>query len=833
MSRDFRIRRPTCARTLGVLLAFLLVGTTTRQGLLAEDAPAVIPTTAELLIAPAEVHLHGPRSRQQLLVSAQVRSGQFADWTRDVTYESIDPGVVEVSATGLATARGDGQTEIVVRSANATTRLSVIVTGFGEPDPVAFRTEVVAALARGGCSQGACHGSPQGKNGFRLSLRGHNPDLDLRALAREAFGRRTNALAPDQSLCLLKATGQVPHRGGKRFSTADPAYAVLRDWILQGCQDQNASRKLVRLQVLPGKRRLHTSSPRQQLVARAYFHDGSVRDVTDLAVFTSSDEASAPVTAGGLVEFQQTCEATILVRYLDRVVGAPLTYVLHDPQYVPQFPDPVNYIDDLVFARQRELQVTSAALCSDEVFLRRVYLDLIGTLPTPDEARDFLDSSDPARRERLIDGLLARPEYASFWALKWADVMRGNRETIRERGVHSLHRWLVGNISEDRPWNEVAREVITALGNPLHEPAANFYRISPAPEDAAESISQLFLGVRIQCARCHNHPYESITQDDYFALAAYFARVRVHGERFGLDDVQVSLAPTGEVRHPVTSLPVTPAAFGTNADVPKVEDDRREKLADWLTSPTNPWFARSIVNRIWYHLLGRGIVEPIDDFRDTNPPSNPELLDALAREFVEAGFRAKPVLRSILLSRVYQLSAVPPEGVSPNAADAERYFARALVHMLSAEQVLDAISASTQVAEPFEGYPLGTRAMELPEGGVSHYFLRAFAKPVRDVACECARESEPSLNEVLHLLNNAGVLAKSESPSGLLGRAIASGKTTLEIIELLYLASLSRRPSPRESEIAQDFISRSADVAAGLRDLQQALLNSNEFLLRH
>jgi Protein of unknown function (DUF1553)/Protein of unknown function (DUF1549) len=715
--------------------------------------------------------------------------------------------------------------------------------------PIAFRTDVVASLSRAGCNQGACHGSPQGKNGFRLSLRGHDADLDLFSITRGEMGRRIDRLRPENSLLLRKGTGRVAHQGGVRMRVDDPAYRILLRWISEGCRDSDPS-SLMRLEVAPARQlpertgswTLPVGEPEQQLVVRAYFKSGEVRDVTSLAVFSSNASVGmstipggepVTLTSTGLIRFQRSAEVSVLARYLDQFAGARLTWLQTDPTFVFRAPKPANEIDDLVFARQRDLQLLPAAVAPDEVFLRRVYLDVIGGLPSPEEARAFLDSRDAGKRDALIDDLLARDEFASFWALKWADVMRGSPTTLSERGVHSFHRYLVKAVQEDRPLDQFARELLTSLGNTLHKPAASFYRVSRTPEECAETFSQLFLGVRVQCARCHNHPFENISQTDYFGLAAFFAQVQRKGTKFMLDDEVISLAPAGQVINPQTRKNQEPLAFGTPAGQLAPDEDRRQKLADWLTAPNNPYFAPSIVNRVWYHVLGQGIVDPVDDFRATNPPSNPELLRVLSANFVKSGYRLKPLLRTILRSTTYQLSASGP-AQSPRAARADRYFTRAKIKMLSAEQVLDATSGAIGVPEAFKGYPLGTKAIELAEGGVNHPFLQAFAKPVRDATCECAREEDPSLPQMLHLLNNAGLLAKLKSPRSRLAGWLRDRLDSRQIIEDVYLATLSRRPTGNEMEIVQSHIAAAqGDRTRALQDLQFALLNSSEFLLRH
>lgn len=609
---------------------------------------------ARISVEPTKFELVGSRAQQQLLATGHFsdRVEQF-DLTREVRFESRSPNIAVVTSDGLVLPRGFGTAEIVARHSGVEVIATVTVRNFGTADPIDFNTDVLAALSRAGCNSGACHGSPQGKNGFRLSLRGFDPTLDFTTLARETFGRRTNPQAPDDSLILRKGLGQIPHQGGIRFLSADTTYQALRMWISEGCLPSATERTLQRLEVIPKQRRLAAEHPTQQLIAIAHFDDGSTRDVTDLAVFTSNDDAEASVSTSGLVEFSGTAEATFLVRYLGQIVGARLTCVQPDEQFKYRSPRVNNFVDKSVFDHQRQLQILPAELATDEVFLRRAFLDTIGTVPTAEEAVAFLDSIEPDKRNLLIDQLLQRDEFAVFWAMKWADVMRGSDVTISKRGVHSFHRYLVDRFQHDRPFDEFTRETLTSLGNTLNRPAANFHRVARTPEDAAEAMSQLFLGVRIGCAKCHNHPFEAIAQDDYYGFAAYFSRVKFKGQQFMRDDEIVYLDRRTEVRHPITGKNVEPVAFGESPGELSPDDDRRKKLVEWLLKPDNPYFARSIVNRLWFHLIGKGIVDPVDDFRDTNPPSNAELLDQLAAAFVANGFRIKPVLRVILNSSTY------------------------------------------------------------------------------------------------------------------------------------------------------------------------------------
>jgi len=691
-------------------------------------------------------------------------------------------------------------------------------------EPPAFRDHVMAAFSRAGCNSGACHGSPQGKNGFRLSLRGFDPEQDYALLVKEQGGRRINRADPDASLILAKGSGRVRHGGGMRFSPNDAAYQTIREWIAAGAGDSKdpVIRKLDVTATGTGNARTIT--------AEVIYQDGKSAVVNPLAVFTTTDEDVAAVTPTGGVTFKQSGEVVVLVRYLEQIASIRLAAEPTSTAFQYTGPAPANFIDEEIFAKQREFHKNPLPVSSDEVFLRRVFMDVIGTLPTAAEAAVFLDSKDPKKRSALIDQLLNRDEYAQFWAMKWADVLRGNPASISERGVHSFHRYLVRSVAADRPMTEFARDLLTGQGNTLNHPAANFYRIARTPEEAAEAAAQLFMGVRVGCAKCHNHPFESITQTDYYGLAAFFARVQFKGTSFGLDDEVVYLTNNRDVQHPRTRKTQPPVAFGV-APAMAPDDDRREKFADWLTAKDNKFFAPSLANRVWFHLLGRGLVDPVDDFRDTNPPSHPKLLDRLSQEFAVNGYRMKPLIRVILNSNTYQLAGLAAGSAESTKAD--RYFTRAAVRMLSAEQILDAVSQATGVPEQFKGFPLGTRAIALPEGGINHPFLQAFSKPVRDVTCECAREEDPSLPQVMQLLNNDSLIAKIRSPKARIAAWLNDGKTVPWIVDEMYLNTLSRRPSGREKEIVGKHIAGLEDKAAGLYDLQHALVNTNEFVLRH
>ncbi len=714
--------------------------------------------------------------------------------------------------------------------------------------PVSFRNEVMAVLSRGGCNQGACHGNQNGKNGFKLSLRGQDADFDLDALTRDTLGRRTDRLHPADSLVLSKATSSVPHEGGPRFDRASLEYRLLFRWIAEGARpDSPDAPVLRRLDVTPREQVLVEPADSVSLNVRAVFSDGSVRDVTRLAVFETSN-LIVRVDAEGMARRQDRGETTILVRYLDRQAAVQLAFVPARPGFAwPETPES-NYIDHHVLAKLRTLRMAPSALAPDAVFLRRVYLDTLGILPTPEETRTFLADTHPDKRARRIDALLQRPEFADFWSLKWSDLLHCEEKTLDRKGVQVFHDWIRRSIADGKPLNEFARELVAGRGSTYSQPAANWYRALRDPQARAESCAQVFLGIRMQCARCHNHPFDRWTQTDYHSLSAFFGRVQYrileNNRRDRLDKHEfdgeqvVWMDRAGEIKHPRSGEVLRPLFLGAETPAFAPESDRLLALADWIASPDNPFFARAQANRVWYHLLGRGLVEPNDDFRASNPPVNGPLLDALARDLAAHRFDLRSLVRTILNSRTYQLSAVPNE----SNGDDEANFARALVRPLQAEQLLDALAQVTGVAPDFPGYPAGTRAGQLPGVGGNRgrrrqasdgeKFLTSFGKPIRLLSCECERSEDTTLARAFQLITGPLVNQILSDADNRIGRLLQAGKTDAEIIEECYLAALCRPPSPQERQRAREMIERSKDRRAALEDLVWGLVNAKEFLLR-
>ncbi len=714
--------------------------------------------------------------------------------------------------------------------------------------PVSFCNDVMAVLSRAGCNQGACHGNQNGKNGFKLSLRGQDPDFDFAALTRDTLGRRTDRLHPEDSLILAKATSRVPHEGGKRFDQNSLEYRLLYRWIAEGMRrDPPNTPVLRRLEVTPSQQVLIEPADRVLVRVRAVFSDGQARDVTRLSVFETSNLV-VRVDADGVACRQSMGETTILVRYLDRQAAVQLAFVPARPHFVWPNPPEANYIDHHVFAKLRILRMAPSALASDHVFLRRVYLDVLGILPTAAETRRFLEDPRSDKRARLIDALLERPEFADFWSLKWADLLHCEEKVLDAKGVRLFHDWIRRSIAEDKPLNEFARELIAGRGSTYSQPAANWYRALRDPQTRAEAAAQVFLGVRMQCARCHNHPFDRWTQTDYHSFAAFFSRVQYriveNNRRDGFDKHEfvgeqiVWMDRSSEIKHPNSGEVLRPLFLGSDTPTFAHEADRLIALADWIADPKNPFFARAQVNRVWYHLFGRGIVEPIDDFRASNPPSNAPLLDALAQDLIDHRFDLRYLLRTILNSRTYQLSALPNE----INRDDEANFARALVRPLQAEQLLDALGQVTGVTPSFPGHPSGTRASQLP--GVAgnrgrrqppsdgERFLTSFGKPIRLLSCECERSEDTTLNQAFQLITGPLVNQMLGAADNRIGRLLAVGKSDSEIIEEFYQAALCRPPSAMERQAALAMIGRAKDRRAALEDLVWGLVNAKEFLLR-
>jgi hypothetical protein len=792
--------------------------------------PINVGTPARIEVFPAAIKIAGARRKMQLVVTGHYGDGTLQDLTRAAQFATNNAAVAAVE-NAIAVPKGDGAAEIVVTVGGQEAKIPVEVSGFAAAQPVSFEFETLAALSKQGCNSGACHGSPSGKGGFRMSLRAFDPTVDKLTLIREDLGRRTNPLNPDESLLLNKPLMKVPHGGGMKLKKSDPAFALMRQWIAEGCQPDKADApRCVKIEVHPPtgrvlKRPAHT----QQLAVLAHFADGTIRDVTETAVYTTSDSMVAEVNEKGLVVGHDRGEAAVIIRYLEHVESCFLTFVKDIEGFVWSNPPSANYVDDLVYAKLQQLKYLPSGLCSDEEFLRRVHLDVIGQLPTLEETQAFLADGTPEKRAKLIDRLLDRPEHAKFFALKWGDLLRLTTTQIGGPGAFKYHRWVQRSFETNKPYDQFARELLAATGSTLDNPAANFYRTTADTQDCVESVSQIFLGARLQCAKCHNHPFEKWTQDNYYGMAAFFNRVqRKKSPR--ADEMFIYMTGAGEVTQPRTGKQMKPWLPGQGEIDPPASGDRRDPFVAWLTSKENKLFAKIEANRLWSFVVGRGIVDPPDDFRDSNPPSNAALLEALAKDFAEHNYDRKHVLRTILNSRTYQADF----RANDFNKDDVKYFSHYQPRLLSAEQLLDAICAMTALPEAFAGLPAGTKATELPTPDIAkHEFLKIFGQPERQTVCACERASDSNLGMAIQFFNGPLIYGKLRDANNRFRKAIAAGKPNEEIITELYLSAVCRKPTPKELEVSLAHIAAKGDQIVALEDIGWAILNTNEFLFQH
>ncbi|MFN0069581.1 MAG: DUF1549 and DUF1553 domain-containing protein [Limisphaerales bacterium] len=718
----------------------------------------------------------------------------------------------------------------------------------GADGPLSFRHDVMAWLSKSGCNAGACHGNANGKGGFKLSLRGQDPDLDWIALSREQAGRRIDPLDPANSLILLKATAAVAHQGGQRFTADSEAHAVLARWIAAGAADDGTNAAaLARLEVTPREQILDAPRRETRLRATAVFADGTRRDVTDLAVYEPSNLLVA-VAPDGEVTSQRPGETTVLVRYLDRQEPVRLAFVPARPGWRWRPVPTNNLVDTHVFAKLRSLALTPAAPAPDEVFLRRAHLDLLGMIPTAAEARAFAADPAPDRRVRLVNDLLERPEFADFWALKWADLLRLEERQLDTNGMRVFHTWIRDSLAANRPLDEFARGLIAGKGSTYTNAPANWYRANRNAVARSENTAQLFLGTRMNCAQCHNHPFDRWTQDDYHDWTAVFARVEYQilenkrtdeNDKLEFKGDQVVFLTNGVTwTNPRTGRPATPRFLGEAAP-PATDDahDELDALADWVTRPDNPWFARMQANRIWYHLMGRGLVDPVDDFRASNPASHPALLDALADELASSGFDLRRVVRLVMNSRTYQLASEP----APGAEDDELNYAWVRPRRLGAEQLLDSQARAAGATLKFKGQADAVRAAQLIEGrrhykplrGPEEKFMASFGKPPRLVCSESERSNETTLPQALQLLSGPLLHDLLTQSGNRLGTLLAADTSPAAMVDGLFWAALSRPPTPGELGLFTARLEADADRRAGLEDLLWALVNAKEFVFRN
>jgi hypothetical protein len=796
-----------------------------------------------LSVYPASITLKSWDDTRQLILTAALAGERLQDLSGDVTYTVADPKVVRVTTSGRVLPLANGSTEISARYGTRVARVPVRVKQFNDNLPINFGNQVVPVFTKLGCNSGGCHGKASGQNGFKLSLLGFEPEVDYAALVKEARGRRLFPAAPDQSLLLLKPTGALAHGGGKRLDPASDEYKIIRRWIAAGSPFGKPDDPTVaRISIVPE----HTTLPRngkQQFAAYAHYSDGGVEDITHRAQYESNENEIALVDGSGLVRtLAHSGEAAIMARYQGHVATFRAT-VPHGTK-IPEYAfKPATLVDRYTHKKWQELRIAPSELCTDEQFVRRVSLDITGTLPTPYIVKAFVADTAPDKRARLVDALLDTPEYSYYFANKWADVLRvkrgNNQAANRAFGTFVFHGWIREALAADKPYDEFAREILGAIGDETRCPPTVWYKDLQTPEQFVDNATQVFLGLRLECAQCHHHPYEKWSQDDYWGVAAFFGRVGrkpvpVAGQAIQNQRDQrqaIFVAAKGTVTNKRTNRPAVMKPLDGDPVELGPDDDPRQKLVDWMVDGKNPFFARAVANRYWAHFFGRGIVDPLDDMRVTNPPSNPELLDALARDLVEHKYSLKHLVQTICNSRTYQLSSTPNEY---NLHD-KQAFARYYPKRLGAEVLFDAVTQVTGSLTQFPGLPNDVhsprRAIMLPDESFASYFLDVFGRPQRLSPCECERVSEANLAQSLHLLNSDEVQNKLSRPGSRADMLAKDPRPDAEKVEELFVWAVGHKPAPRKLQLALDHLAaHPKDKKAAYENILWALINTKEFL---
>ncbi len=792
-----------------------------------EAVPSVdIPEIKALKTHPESLTLEHARDGRRVLVSGQTKDGKWVDVTSSAVLKPTSEGV-KVLEDGYIFPNSVGPATIKVTVKGISTELPVNVASVDAP-PVSFVRDVMPILSHAGCNSGTCHGSAKGKNGFKLSLRGYDPDFDYELLIEDISGRRFNRAFPEQSLMLLKTTSEVPHKGGQVIVPDSRDYNLIHQWISEGVvSDVETTQRVESLEVFPESAELSMPGTKQQMLVIAHYPDGTTRDVTREAKFTSSVNEVAKITGDGMVTAERRGETAILTRYEGAystngiiVMGDRSGYEwVKTPEY--------NYIDTHVHNKLKRLKILPSELCTDEEFVRRIYFDMTGLPPDPAQVRSFLADKTPAKekREKLIDILVETPEYVDHWTHKWGDLLQSNRKFLGERGMWLFQEWIHESIAKNRPYNQFVHDLITATGSTYANPAANYFRVSREYTAAVENTTQLFLGVRFACNKCHDHPFEVWTQNQYYELGAFFSGVKLKNGRLPGDEIVYASFSPSPVKHPRTLAVVNPSVpFG---EVQKDAADQRESLAEWLTSSENPMFAKAGANRIWSYFMGRGIIEPVDDIRTSNPPSNPDLLDALTKDFVDSGFDMKHIMKTLARSRTYQQSIKTNKWNKEDTIN----FSHATARRLTAEQLLDAIGVATGSQPKFQGVPKNFRAVQLPDSRVKDDgFLKLFGRPERESSCECERTTEVSLAHAMNLINGPTVANAIIDPNGRIAKLLKDNKDDRVLVEELYLATFARLPEENEYTTAVEHLAKAESKEEGAQDLLWALINSPAFL---
>lgn len=794
----------------------------------------VDPNVTSIEVFPEKVSLESRADFHRLIVIAHYQDATTRDVTPSVNLQAQDETLIRIDGTTLFP-KADGKTVVEVSYRGKTIMVEAEVKESQTARPVSFQRDVMPVLTAAGCNTGSCHGSARGQDGFHLSLFGYDPKGDHFRLTREMPGRRINLALPEDSLLLTKSIESVPHTGGKRFKKDSAAYRVLIEWLESGAKyDEEKIVLPTRIEVRPLEAVLKGSGEKLPLTVRAIYSDGTDRDVTPLTTFSTSNDHSVTIEpTTGLMTSAKRGEAFLMGRFHTFTEGMQTIVIPEDVPYEKVNLPVNNYIDQHVHEKLNKLRVVPSVICDDATFIRRVHLDLIGRVPTPEEREKFLADTDPKKRGLLVDRLIDTKAFTEIWVMKWAELLQIRTFTnqVSYKAAILYHNWLRDRLAANMPFNKIAYELLTAKGGTFSTPATNYFQVELETKKLTENVAQVFMGTRIQCAQCHNHIFDRWTMDDYYSFTAFFAQVK----RKKAEDPreQIIFDDKGEIKHPVTKKNAIPKFLGGGA--PDPEDlktkSRRELVATWLTKPDNPWFARNVSNIIWAHFFGVGIVEPVDDVRVSNPPSNPALLDALAKKFVSYNFDMKRLVKDICSSRTYQLSSRTNE----TNIDDTRNFSHASVRRLRAEVLLDVISQVTSTPNKFKGLPQGAKAVQIADGNTSTYFLKTFGRSSRETVASTEVKMDPSLSQSLHLLN--GETSHQRVKKGkLVQNMLKLKKSPDEIIDRLYLTCLSRSPTSEEKQKLMFHLNGLKDDKARaeiLEDIFWALLNSKEFIFNH
>ena len=799
---------------------------------LAFGAQARNAALTDLKVYPSDANLTTSRDRQSIVVQAIYADGITEDVSAKAKYTLADPKLAKFENHTLYPT-ADGKTEMAIEFGGRKLKLPVSVAKAKEDRPISFKLDVMPVFMKATCNSGPCHGSSRGKDGFRLSLFGFDPDGDYDRLTREFIGRRINLALPEDSLMLTKAIGAVQHTGGQSFTKDSEYYESMLRWLKAGVPKDPADvAKVTGIELYPKQAVLEGTGATQRLTVRATYSDGTDRDITHLAAIVSNNDSSVQVSKDGMLTAGERGEAFILARYDTFTIGVQTLVIPKGLEFTFPNVKPVNYVDELVYAKLKKLRIAPSEVSPDAVFLRRVYLDIIGKVPTPAEITGFEADLSTGKRERVINELIDRTEFADMWVMKWGELLRvrsqpQNAGYFSVKNTKGYYDWLREQIVNNVPVDKMVQELLASNGSTFENPAANYYKLETQTLQTTENVAQVFMGMRLQCAQCHNHPFDRWTMDDYYSFAAFFTQV---GRKRGEDprDTIVYNRGSGEQRHIVTGKNAKPKFLGGEYPEIKPGQDRRAVLAEWIASPKNPFFARNMVNIVWAHFMGRGIIDPVDDVRVSNPPSNPELLDELARRFTESNYDFKQLTRDICNSRTYQLSTRANDS---NGSD-ESNFAKAQIRRMRAEVLFDAINQITGNVEKFQRMARGQGAVQIYDGRVSNYFLTTFGRAKRDTVCACEVTMDPSLSQALHLLNGDTVNNKIIS-GGVVKKLMAAKKSPKEITDELYLRALARKPTKAEWAKLEPFFKDEKGWETALNDLFWSLLNSKEFMFNH